>query len=125
MAAGERPQRNCALKRAAGTRSVSHLSKTLTACTGGFGIADSDGKAALSGQKRRDGPAIKQLALPTVLAPEKRRPVTPATGKDVLQIEDLWPVAGFCVPDVKPLIRAVVLPTLTSSQSLAPGKVGD
>src|SRR6266851_1749516 len=104
MTASEWPQRNCAFKRAARTRSVTHLSKTLTACTGGFGIADSDREAALSGQKRREGPAIKQLALPTVLAPEKRRPVTPATGKDVLQIEDLWSVTGPGVPDVQPLI---------------------
>src|SRR5258708_1111414 len=104
MAGGERPQRNCALERAAGTRSVSHLPKTLTGCAGGFGIADSDREAALSRQERRDGPAVKQLALPTVLAPEKRRPVTPATGKDVLQIEDLWSVTGFWIPDVQPLI---------------------
>src|SRR5260221_14254746 len=100
MAAGERSQRNCALKRAAGTRSVTHLPKTLTACTGGFGIAHSDREAALSGQERREGPAIKQLAPPTVLALEKCRPVTPATGKDVFQIEDLWSVAGLWVPDV-------------------------
>src|SRR6266702_2885657 len=107
MAGGERRQRKRALKCAAGTRSVSHLPKTLTGRTA-FGITDSDREAALSSQERRDGPAIKQLALPTVLAPEERRPITPATGKDVLQIKDLWPIAGPGIPDVKPLIRAVV-----------------
>ena len=125
MTTGERPQRNCTLKRASRTRSITHFPKTLTGCTGGFGIAYSDGKAALGGQERREGPAIKQLALPTVLASEKRRPVTPATGKDVLQIEDLWSITGPRIPDVQPLIRAVVLRNLSSAQRLTPGKVGD
>src|SRR5258708_36320827 len=104
MTAGDRPQRNCALKRAARTRSVTHLTKTLTGCTGGFGIADSDREAALSGQERRNGPAIKQLALPTVLAPEKRRPVTPATGENILDIKDLWPITRPRIPNIEPLI---------------------
>src|ERR1700704_6155830 len=102
MAAGKRPQRNCALKRRTGTRSVTHLSKTLTARTGGFGIPDSDREAALGGQERRDGPAVKQLALPTVLSPEPLRLVAPTRSQDVLEIKDLWSVTGPGIPDVKP-----------------------
>src|SRR6266568_1902471 len=104
MATGERPKRNCALKRAAGTRSVSHLAKTLTGCAICFGIADSDREAALSCQERRDGPAVKQLALPTVLASEERGTVARATGENVLDIKNLWPIARTRIPNVEPLV---------------------
>ena len=124
MAAVERRNRKSALKCAAGTRSVAHLTKTLTGCTA-FGITDPDREAGLSSQERRDGPAIKQLALPTVLTLEECGSITPATGKDVLNIKNLGPIAGPRIPDVQPLIRAVVLPNLTSSQRLSPRKVGD
>src|SRR5258708_36778322 len=106
MSCSERRERKSALKCTAGARSVSHLTKTLTGGTA-FGITDPDREAGLSSQEWREGPAIEQLALPTVLALEERRPITPTTGKDLLDITNLWPIPALRFPKSRPSIAPV------------------
>src|SRR6266568_2594678 len=125
MPPSERSKRNRTFKSAARTSSVSHLPEALTGCTSRFGISDSDWEAALSGQEWRNGPAVKQLALPTMRAVEEGGSVAPAAGENKLEIENLRTVAGLRVPDIKPLIGTVVLRYLRSAERLAPGEVRD
>ena len=52
-------------------------------------------------------------------------PVAPATGQDVFDIEDRWTIARLRVPNIQPLVRAVVLGNLGRAQRFAPREVGN
>ena len=51
--------------------------------------------------------------------------VAPTAGKEELDIENLGSIAGLRIPDIQPLVRAIVLSYLGGTQRLAPGKIRD
>src|SRR5207253_1376730 len=114
-----------AFKGAAPTRNIAHFTKSLAGRTSALAVANSNWEAALSGKEWRDGPAIQQLALPTVRPTEPCRLIGHTGIEEVFDVKHLWPIAGSRIPNVQPLVRAIVLGNFGRAQRLAPGEVRD